>query len=63
MDGLKLGDHVHLYGYPEMGGPVTALLGECGGARYAKFMCAVHKRETGWLRFDQLRREGGVWLG
>lgn len=57
LTGLKIGEGVHLRGYPEYHGPVTEIE-ESGGVWYAKFRCAVHKREVGWLRFDQLRRSG-----
>ena len=52
---IDLGDRVHLRGFPEMRGPVTAV-DEFNGVQCAKFRCTVHKRETGWLRLDQLRR-------
>lgn len=50
----KVGFVAHLYGHPSLRGPVTAIK-EDDGVSYAKFRCEVHKRETGWLRFDQLR--------
>ena len=52
---LKVGDGVHLYGHPHIAGPVSAV-GDEDGVGYAKFQCVATKRETEWLRFDQLRR-------